>query len=81
MEQRPRPAGVKHGARCFKYVPVRCAVKRYCFRPCILKLGVFVAQRTGRMLMKGTFSELSFMMSLFTINFCVRHFAVCLIAL
>jgi len=72
---------VKHGATLLQVRPCTLCAKRYCFRPCILKLGVLIAQRTGPMLMKGTFSELSFMISLFTINVCVRHFAVCLIAL
>ena len=60
MDQRPSPAGAKHEATLLQIRPCALCGKRYCFRPCILKLGVLVAQRTGRMLKKRDFFRVKF---------------------
>ena len=54
---RNRSAGAKHGGMLLQVCPCTLRGKRYRFRPLYFEIGGFVAQRTGRMLIKGIFQS------------------------
>ena len=83
MDQRQRPAEAKHGATLLRIRAGALCGKRYCFRPCILKLGFASATywaylKDKRDLFRVMFYDVSFILLL---TFCERHVAVCYIAL